>query len=163
MTPQQLQALRTELLLPAYDVDRGDGASGSLAERLNDRTTGLTRRRTVPIRDLYAYLDIAFLADGRSVWRALKDGKDEASQLGGACWSAVEMREHPVGYELDLDLPAVQGLLAVLLGGGVLTQAILDDVDALADVPCSRAEQLFGPDVVVSDRDVDAALALPGA
>lgn len=45
---------------------------------------------------------------------------------------------------LDTTLPTVQGLLAQLVATGVLTQAIADQIVAMANVSLPRGEALFG-------------------
>jgi len=81
---------------------------------------------------------------------------------------AIKMAQEPSGrlaamylddpdYEnVDLTLPVVQGLLASLLGAGLLSQGTVDAIQSMGKRPGSRAEQIgLG---VVSCEDVSRAV-----
>ena len=96
--------------------------------------------RNVPLDELQAML-MSTVPDGSPVpaWWVLKSAA-AANPVAEMAFDLFSSRLQ----SLDTTLPTVQGLLAQLVATSVLTQAIADQIIAMANVSVSRGEALFG-------------------
>lgn len=132
------QALRNEL-----EADpAGIGYATMTPEQVQIALSGnhVSVVRNVPLDALQAML-MSTVPDGSPVpaWWVIKTaaGSNPVAEMAFDLFSSRLQ-------SLDTTLPTVQGLLAQLVATGVLTQAIADQIVAMATVSLPRGEALFG-------------------
>ena len=122
-------------------------STGWVANMLNERKFQAVKNRMVTARGIMASYGIG------STQGALFLDKLEAlsANIPALKW-AMKFLQQETG--LDVGEPATQIMLTSLIGVGGITQAEVDGVKAMALQPASRAEVLFGSDVIVTEHDV---------
>lgn len=143
--------LATEIQQPAY----AGMSDGEIAAALN--AVSASTRRAVP---LAALLATAALNGSYAAVKAAAESEAAPAQVRGVCASVLVLLSG-VFQEVNLDDPRVQASLGALAQSGVLTQAQMAEIDALADVPGrSRAQELGLEPVTEQDlQDARAWLA----
>ena len=130
MTP-----LQTELAKAEYQTL----SDADAAARLNAPI--VTGRRHVPLAEFVHRL----FAD--ATWAALQVAASGSvagmpEQVRGAAVTVYDFLRNPHVETIDMDLPATKGVLATLIQAGVLSQAVVHEIDALGNVATTRAAQL---------------------
>jgi hypothetical protein len=148
-------ALKTELLLAAYNTPRNAGDHLGCAALLNAVSGGITIRRSdLSPADIYSQIDTADMIalPGSPTAAQLSDERRKIGWLTGiASVSGVRLQN-----DNGTDTPITTMAKAIFTNGsGTLTR-----LNALATRNGSRAEQLFGAGTVVGASDVAIALAL---
>ncbi len=131
-----MSLLHSELAKPEY-AGLSDSAA---AARLNERP--IVGRRRVPLAEFVHRLF------GDATWATLQAATTSAAQsaqVKAAAITVYDFLRNPHVEAIDMDLPATKGVLALLVQAGVLPQALVAEIDSLANVVGSRAEQLGLP------------------
>ncbi len=145
------EILAAELQQPQY----AGMTDAEIMAALNE--VGAVTRRAVPLASLLA---TAALNGSYAAVKAAAESEAAPAQVRGVCASVLVLLSG-VFQEINLDDPRVQASLGALAQSGVLTQAQMAEIDALADVPGrSRAQELGLEPVTEQDlQDARAWLA----
>lgn len=133
-----LAALRAELL----DDPAALGYASMTPEEVRAAMTAATLdvTRNVPLDDLQAYLMSTVEPGAQApIWWVLKS----ASTSNPVAEMAYDLFNSRL-KSLDTTLPTVQGLMAQLVAGGLISQGTADAIYAMANVTLPRGEALFG-------------------
>lgn len=139
--------LATEIQQPAY----AGMSDAEIAAALNE--VSAATRRAVPLASLLA---TAALNGAYAAVKATAESEVAPAQVRGVCASVLVLLSG-VFTEINLDDPRVQASLGALAQSGVLTQAQMAEIDALADVPGTARWQTLGLAAAVTVEDVQAA------
>lgn len=126
-------------------------STGWVANMLNERKFQAFKTRMVTARGIMASYGI-----GPTQGALFLDKLESLSANIPALKWAMKFLQQETG--LDVGEPATQIMLTSLIGVGGITQAEVDGVKAMAIQPASRAEVLFGSDVIVTEHDVIKAM-----
>ena len=126
-------------------------STGWVANMLNERKFQAAKTRMVTARGIMASYGI-----GPTQGALFLDKLESLSANIPALKWAMKFLQQETG--LDVGEPATQIMLTSLIGVGGITQAEIDGVKAMAIQPASRAEVLFGSDVIVTEHDVIKAM-----
>lgn len=126
-------------------------STGWVANMLNERKFQAVKTRMVTARGIMASYGI-----GPTQGALFLDKLESLSANIPALKWAMKFLQQETG--LDVGEPATQTMLTSLIGVGGITQAEVDGVKAMAIQPASRAEVLFGSDIVVTEHDVIKAM-----
>lgn len=126
-------------------------STGWVANMLNERKFQAVKTRMVTARGIMASYGI-----GPTQGALFLDKLESLSANIPALKWAMKFLQQETG--LDVGEPATQIMLTSLIGVGGITQAEVDGVKAMALQPASRAEVLFGSDVIVTEHDVIKAM-----
>lgn len=126
-------------------------STGWVANMLNERKFQAVKTRMVTTRGIMASYGI-----GPTQGALFLDKLEALSANIPALKWAMKFLQQETG--LDVGEPATQTMLTSLIGVGGITQAEVDGVKAMAIQPASRAEVLFGSDIVVTEHDVIKAM-----
>lgn len=126
-------------------------STGWVANMLNERKFQAFKTRMVTARGIMASYGI-----GPTQGALFLDKLEALSANIPALKWAMKFLQQETG--LDVGEPATQIMLTSLIGVGGITQAEVDGVKAMALQPASRAEVLFGSDVIVTEHDVIKAM-----
>lgn len=126
-------------------------STGWVANMLNERKFQAFKTRMVTARGIMASYGI-----GPTQGALFLDKLEALSANIPALKWAMKFLQQETG--LDVGEPATQIMLTSLIGVGGITQAEVDGVKAMAIQPASRAEVLFGSDIVVTEHDVIKAM-----
>lgn len=126
-------------------------STGWVANMLNERKFQAFKTRMVTARGIMASYGI-----GPTQGALFLDKLESLSANIPALKWAMKFLQQETG--LDVGEPATQTMLTSLIGVGGITQAEVDGVKAMAIQPASRAEVLFGSDVIVTEHDVIKAM-----
>lgn len=126
-------------------------STGWVANILNERKFQAFKTRMVTARGIMASYGI-----GPTQGALFLDKLESLSANIPALKWAMKFLQQETG--LDVGEPATQIMLTSLIGVGGITQAEVDGVKAMAIQPASRAEVLFGSDVIVTEHDVIKAM-----
>ena len=126
-------------------------STGWVANMLNERKFQAVKTRMVTARGIMASYGI-----GPTQGALFLDKLESLSANIPALKWAMKFLQQETG--LDVGEPATQIMLTSLIGVGGITQAEVDGVKAMATQPASRAEVLFGSDVIVTEHDVIKAM-----
>lgn len=126
-------------------------STGWVANMLNERKFQAFKTRMVTARGIMASYGI-----GPTQGALFLDKLEALSANIPALKWAMKFLQQETG--LDVGEPATQTMLTSLIGVGGITQAEVDGVKAMAIQPASRAEVLFGSDVIVTEHDVIKAM-----
>lgn len=126
-------------------------STGWVANMLNERKFQAFKTRMVTARGIMASYGI-----GPTQGALFLDKLESLSANIPALKWAMKFLQQETG--LDVGEPATQIMLTSLIGVGGITQAEVDGVKAMAIQPASRAEVLFGSDIVVTEHDVIKAM-----
>jgi len=126
-------------------------STGWVANMLNERKFQAAKTRMVTARGIMASYGI-----GPTQGALFLDKLESLSANIPALKWAMKFLQQETG--LDVGEPATQIMLTSLIGVGGITQAEVDGVKAMAMQPASRAEVLFGSDVIVTEHDVIKAM-----
>lgn len=126
-------------------------STGWVANMLNERKFQAFKTRMVTARGIMASYGI-----GPTQGALFLDKLEALSANIPALKWAMKFLQQETG--LDVGEPATQTMLTSLIGVGGITQAEVDGVKAMAIQPASRAEVLFGSDIVVTEHDVIKAM-----
>ena len=126
-------------------------STGWVANMLNERKFQAVKTRMVTARGIMASYGI-----GPTQGALFLDKLESLSANIPALKWAMKFLQQETG--LDVGEPATQTMLTSLIGVGGITQAEVDGVKAMAIQPASRAEVLFGSDVIVTEHDVIKAM-----
>lgn len=126
-------------------------STGWVANMLNERKFQAAKTRMVTARGIMASYGI-----GPTQGALFLDKLESLSANIPALKWAMKFLQQETG--LDVGEPATQIMLTSLIGVGGITQAEVDGVKAMAIQPASRAEVLFGSDVIVTEHDVIKAM-----
>lgn len=126
-------------------------STGWVANMLNERKFQAFKTRMVTARGIMASYGI-----GPTQGALFLDKLEALSANIPALKWAMKFLQQETG--LDVGEPATQIMLTSLIGVGGITQAEVDGVKAMAIQPASRAEVLFGSDVIVTEHDVIKAM-----
>lgn len=143
--------LATEIQQPQYSGMSDDEIMAALNE------VGAVTRRAVPLASLLA---ATALNGAYAAVKVTAESEAAPAQVRGVCASVLVLMSG-VFQKINLDDPRVQASLGALAQSGVLTQAQMAEIDALADVPGrSRAQELGLEPVTEQDlQDARAWLA----
>ena len=141
------EILAAELQQPAY----AGMSDGEIAAALN--AVSASTRRAVP---LAALLATAALNGSYAAVKAAAESEAAPAQVRGVCASVLVLLSG-VFQKVNLDDPRVQTNWGALTQAGVLTQAQMAEIDALADVPGTARWQTLGLAAAVTVEDVQAA------
>ena len=126
-------------------------STGWVANMLNERKFQAFKTRMVTARGIMASYGI-----GPTQGALFLDKLESLSANVPALKWAMKFLQQETG--IDVGEPATQIMLTSLIGVGGITQAEVDGVKAMAIQPASRAEVLFGSDVIVTEHDVIKAM-----
>lgn len=126
-------------------------STGWVANMLNERKFQAAKTRMVTARGIMASYGI-----GPTQGALFLDKLESLSANIPALKWAMKFLQQETG--IDVGEPATQIMLTSLIGVGGITQAEIDGVKAMAIQPASRAEVLFGSDVIVTEHDVIKAM-----
>lgn len=126
-------------------------STGWVANMLNTRKFQAIKTRMVTARGIMASYGI-----GPTQGALFLDKLEVLSTNVPALKWAMKFLQQETG--IDVGEPATQLMLTSLIGVGGITQAEVDGVNAMALQPASRAEVLFGNDVIVTEHDVIEAM-----
>lgn len=126
-------------------------STGWVANMLNERKFQAVKTRMVTARGIMASYGI-----GPTQGALFLDKLESLSANIPALKWAMKFLQQETG--LDVGEPATQIMLTSLIGVGGITQAEVDGVKAMAIQPASRAEVLFGSDIIVTEHDVIKAM-----
>lgn len=128
-----------------------NSAPGIIAQKLNTQAEAYTKvvSRTVGIGTV---LDILGPTEAAQVLNTLESLKASNAVIKWA-WHLLEKGD------LDVGLASTRAQLEGLAISGAITQQQCDTIKALAVVPASRAESLFGNGTYIQDSDIRSALA----
>lgn len=126
-------------------------STGWVANMLNERKFQAAKTRMVTARGIMASYGI-----GTTQGALFLDKLETLSANIPALKWAMKFLQQETG--IDVGEPATQTMLTSLIGVGGITQAEVDGVKAMAIQPASRAEVLFGSDVIVTEHDVIKAM-----
>lgn len=126
-------------------------STGWVANMLNERKFQAVKTRMVTARGIMASYGI-----GPTQGALFLDKLESLSANIPALKWAMKFLQQETG--LDVGESATQLMLTSLIGVGGITQAEVDGVKAMALQPASRAEVLFGSDVIVTEHDVIKAM-----
>lgn len=145
------EILAAELQQPQY----AGMTDAEIMAALNE--VGAVTRRAVPLASLLA---ATALNGAYAAVKATAESEAAPAQVRGVCASVLVLMSG-VFQKINLDDPRVQASLGVLAQSGVLTQAQMAEIDALADMPGrSRAQELGLEPVTEQDlQDARAWLA----
>lgn len=145
------EILAAELQQPQY----AGMTDAEIMAALNE--VGAVTRRAVPLASLLA---ATALNGAYAAVKATAESEAAPAQVRGVCASVLVLMSG-VFQKINLDDPRVQASLGALAQSGVLTQAQMAEIDALADVPGrSRAQELGLEPVTEQDlQDARAWLA----
>lgn len=141
------EILAAELQQPQY----AGMTDAEIMAALNE--VGAVTRRAVPLASLLA---AAALNGAYAAVKATAESEVAPAQVRGVCASVLVLLSG-VFTEINLDDPRVQASLGALAQSGVLTQAQMAEIDALADVPGTARWQTLGLAAAVTVEDVQAA------
>lgn len=143
--------LAAELQQPQY----AGMTDAEIMAALNE--VGAVTRRAVPLASLLA---ATALNGAYAAVKATAESEAAPAQVRGVCASVLVLMSG-VFQKINLDDPRVQASLGALAQSGVLTQAQMAEIDALADMPGrSRAQELGLEPVTEQDlQDARAWLA----
>lgn len=145
------EILAAELQQPQY----AGMTDAEIMAALNE--VGAVTRRAVPLASLLA---ATALNGAYAAVKATAESEAAPAQVRGVCASVLVLMSG-VFQKINLDDPRVQASLGALAQSGVLTQAQMAEIDALADMPGrSRAQELGLEPVTEQDlQDARAWLA----
>lgn len=145
------EILAAELQRPQY----AGMTDAEIMAALNE--VGAVTRRAVPLASLLA---ATALNGAYAAVKATAESEAAPAQVRGVCASVLVLMSG-VFQKINLDDPRVQASLGALAQSGVLTQAQMAEIDALADMPGrSRAQELGLEPVTEQDlQDARAWLA----
>lgn len=126
-------------------------STGWVANMLNERKFQAAKTRMVTARGIMASYGI-----GPTQGALFLDKLESLSANIPALKWAMKFLQQETG--IDVGEPATQIMLTSLIGVGGITQAEIDGVKAMAIQPASRAEVLFGSDIIVTEHDVIKAM-----
>lgn len=126
-------------------------STGWVANMLNERKFQAAKTRMVTARGIMASYGI-----GPTQGALFLDKLESLSANIPALKWAMKFLQQETG--IDVGEPATQIMLTSLIGVGGITQAEVDGVKAMAIQPASRAEVLFGSDIIVTEHDVIKAM-----
>lgn len=126
-------------------------STGWVANMLNERKFQAAKTRMVTARGIMASYGI-----GPTQGALFLDKLESLSANIPALKWAMKFLQQETG--IDVGESATQIMLTSLIGVGGITQAEVDGVKAMAIQPASRAEVLFGSDVIVTEHDVIKAM-----
>lgn len=126
-------------------------STGWVANMLNERKFQAAKTRMVTARGIMASYGI-----GPTQGALFLDKLESLSANIPALKWAMKFLQQETG--IDVGEPATRIMLTSLIGVGGITQAEVDGVKAMAIQPASRAEVLFGSDVIVTEHDVIKAM-----
>lgn len=126
-------------------------STGWVANMLNERKFQAAKTRMVTARGIMASYGI-----GPTQGALFLDKLESLSANIPALKWAMKFLQQETG--IDVGESATQIMLTSLIGVGGITQAEIDGVKAMAIQPASRAEVLFGSDVIVTEHDVIKAM-----
>ena len=141
--------LQTELTLPAY---AGDPAATPPIPPLSDAAAAaalnapiITGRKRVPLAD-FVYI---VMRDYAAAWAALQQvattwvpATDAEKQLKAAAVVTYDYLRSPHVANIDMDLTATRLAYGGLVTAGIFPQAMVDAINAMANVNTSRAAQM---------------------
>ena len=139
--------LANEIQQPAY----AGMSDAEIAAALN--AVSATTRRAV---SLSALLETAALNGSYAAVKAAAESEASPAQVRGVCASVLVLMSG-VFQEINLDDARVQASLGTLTQAGVLSDAQMAEIDALADVPGVARWQILGLAAAVTVEDVQAA------
>ena len=139
--------LANEIQQPAY----AGMSDAEIAAALN--AVSATTRRAV---SLSALLETAALNGSYAAVKAAAESEASPAQVRGVCASVLVLMSG-VFREINLDDARVQASLGTLTQAGVLSDAQMAEIDALADVPGVARWQILGLAAAVTVEDVQAA------
>ncbi|HXG76456.1 MAG TPA: hypothetical protein VNJ53_07800 [Gaiellaceae bacterium] len=143
--------LRTDPAALGYAPLVASGSDAALADLLNRRNRA--GRRPIAVAPL---LLRAAASGVLAILTAASQDLTKPAAVRAAALAILKVLDRV--DTLDLDDPALRGVLDGLVAAGVLTAAQRDAVVAFGNAQISRAEELFGPGTVVSHLDVARAL-----
>jgi hypothetical protein len=155
-----LSALKAELLNDPDELGYGAaltaGDVGAAAALLNAVGDYSVRRELgkIPLDALLAWAGAGFYG------RMADIAATANHPLRSAALVFIDMFKLPSIQNFALDLPANQALASACLTNGIINQAELDQLNALAEQSGSRAESLWGIGTTVTWEQVAQALAL---
>ena len=126
-------------------------STGWVANMLNERKLQAAKTRMVTARGIMASYGI-----GPTQGALFLDKLESLSANIPSLKWAMKFLQQETG--IDVGEPATQIMLTSLIGVGGITQAEVDGVKAMAIQPASRAEVLFGSDIIVTEHDVIKAM-----
>jgi len=126
-------------------------STGWVANMLNERKFQAAKTRMVTARGIMASYGI-----GPTQGALFLDKLESLSANIPSLKWAMKFLQQETG--IDVGEPATQIMLTSLIGVGGITQAEVDGVKAMAIQPASRAEVLFGSDIIVTEHDVIKAM-----
>ena len=126
-------------------------STGWVANMLNERKFQAVKSRMVTARGIMASYGI-----GPTQGSLFLDKLESLSANIPSLKWAMKFLQQETG--IDVGEPATQIMLTSLIGVGGITQAEVDGVKAMAIQPASRAEVLFGSDIIVTEHDVIKAM-----
>lgn len=135
-----LTPLVEELAKPEYQGK----SDAEAAVMVNAKTVDV--RREVPTWQLKRH------AIESGYWAAIKlarESADTPDQVRGLCLSVLDWIDDPSGktQQVDLDRPAVAGMVASLVSVGLITQEIAAEIDAMADATIAWTQSVGLPEV----------------
>ena len=138
--------LANEIQQPAY----AGMSDAEIAAALN--AVSATTRRAV---SLSALLETAALNGSYAAVKAAAESEASPAQVRGVCASVLVLMSG-VFQEINLDDARVQASLGTLTQAGVLSDAQMAEIDALADVPGRSRAQELGLATVTEQDILDA-------
>ena len=126
-------------------------STGWVANMLNERKFQAAKTKMVTARGIMASYGI-----GPTQGALFLNKLESLSANIPALKWAMKFLQQETG--IDVGESATQAMLTSLIGVGGITQAEVDGVKAMAIQPASRAEVLFGSDVIVTEYDVIKAM-----
>ena len=137
--------LQTELALPAYSSLTDAQAAAALNAPL------VTGRKLVAMGDIKPLLYTDAIPSARLRLEDVVNAGPPASTsptyaAGYALWCAARevlaWLQDPHVAHVDMDNPTTKAGMAAIVAGGVISQALADQIDALANVTTTRAAQI---------------------
>lgn len=148
-----LQAIKTEL---DSDPVKYTGSHAQKAAAMNEPIASGTVRVRVDMGEVKKY------ALKNNFWLAVEDASTSHADANVkiAARAAMAYVEGAHGTDIDMDDAAVVGMLALLVGGGVITQDNSNGLSALANktIYTSRAKIVVGDEV--TGADIQGAMSI---
>lgn len=123
---------------------------GKVVELLNAQTTVMSKSRMVTARGIMASYGIGPIAGA-----AFLDKLEVISASIPALKWALKFMQQEAG--IDIGEPATQQMLDSLVGIGGITASEVNGVKAMANMPASRFEVLYGDNKQASENDLRSA------
>lgn len=142
MTKQEILILKDELANDPLQRGYANMSNEEVANSLN--TENIASRKLVPLWQVKKTIVEA------GEWAQLIAAQSSSdSTVAGAAITAISYIDDPRFQNLDMDLTATINMINILKTNGILSEQVVNAVNALADTNISRAQQLGLPFVKV--------------